>query len=323
MTENHIFGPVNSRRLGKSLGIDLLPFKTCSYSCVYCECGHTTSLTTKRAEFFPTEEVITQLDEILEERPALDYITFAGSGEPTLSLSLGRVIRHLKTKYPEYRVAVLTNGSLLGDKSVREDLSYADLVIPTLTSTDQKTFQYIHQPVFGLAIENIISTMIEFGKEFHGQIWLEIFLIPSVNMGSEELAAIREAVRKIRPDRIQLNTLDRPASEDWVTTPETEQLEAIRKYFAELGIPVDVAGNCCEQPDTHVAGESTHEHILKTLHIRPCTVEDLATMTGLHHHEVAKYLSGLLEEGIVKVQRGKRGVFYFIGPETEQRLPKS
>ncbi|HJJ43667.1 MAG TPA: radical SAM protein [Methanocorpusculum sp.] len=319
MTENHIFGPVNSRRLGKSLGIDLLPFKTCSYSCVYCECGHTTSLTTKRTEFFPTEEVIFQLDEILEKRPALDYITFAGSGEPTLSLSLGRVIRHLKTKYPNYRVAVLTNGSLLGDKSVREDLSYADLVIPTLTSTNQKTFERIHQPVFGLAIENIISTMIEFRKEFHGQIWLEIFLIPSVNMEGEELAALREAVRKIRPDRIQLNTLDRPASEDWVTTPETEQLEAVRKYFAELGIPVDVAGSCCEQPDTHVAGESTHEHIRKTLQIRPCTVEDLATMTGLHHHEVAKYLSGLLDEGIVQVQRGKRGVFYFIGPETERK----
>ncbi|NLC91478.1 MAG: radical SAM protein, partial [Methanocorpusculum parvum] len=105
MTENHIFGPVMSRRLGRSLGIDLLPFKTCSYDCVYCECGATTHITTKRAEFFPTEEVISQLDTVLRERPTLDYITFAGSGEPTLSLSIGRIIRHLKTAYPEYKVA--------------------------------------------------------------------------------------------------------------------------------------------------------------------------------------------------------------------------
>jgi wyosine [tRNA(Phe)-imidazoG37] synthetase (radical SAM superfamily) len=126
MTENHIFGPVMSRRLGRSLGIDLLPFKTCSYNCVYCECGATTHLTTKRAEFFPTEEVISQLDKILSNGPTLDYITFAGSGEPTLSLSIGKIIRHLKTTYPQYKVAVLTNGSLLGNEEGRSGYPYPD-----------------------------------------------------------------------------------------------------------------------------------------------------------------------------------------------------
>lgn len=319
MTENHIFGPVMSRRLGRSLGIDLLPFKTCSYDCVYCECGATTHITTKRAEFFPTEEVISQLDTVLRERPTLDYITFAGSGEPTLSLSIGRIIRHLKTAYPEYKVAVLTNGSLLGNKEVAADLSQADLVIPTLTSTSQETFEKIHRPYPGLLTKTIISDILEFRKEFHGEIWLEIFLIPDLNTSLEELASLRDVIDKIQPARIQLNTLDRPAAEDWVTAPDPDELENIRKYFAELKIPVDVAGVCCEQPDVCRAGESTHEQILKTLRIRPSTVEDLASMTGLHHHEVAKYLSGLLEEGTVHIQRGKRGVFYFAGPNTDRK----
>ena len=319
MTENHIFGPVMSRRLGRSLGIDLLPFKTCSYSCVYCECGATTNLTTKRVEFFPTEEVIAQLDEILIKGPTLDYITFAGSGEPTLSLSIGRIIRHLKTTYPQYKVAVLTNGSLLGNKEVIADLDYADLVIPTLTSTSQETFERIHRPCTGLLVKTIINDIVEFRKEFRGEMWLEIFLIPDQNTGAEELAALREIIQMIRPARIQLNTLDRPAAEDWVTTPDPEELENIRKYFAELQIPVDVAGLCCEQPDICIAGESTHAQILKTLQIRPSTVEDLASMTGLHHHEVAKYLSGLLEEGTIHIQRGKRGVFYSAGPDTDRK----
>ncbi len=319
MTENHIFGPVMSRRLGRSLGIDLLPFKTCSYDCVYCECGATNSLTTKRAEFFPTEEVISQLDTVLRERPTLDYITFAGSGEPTLSLSIGRIIRHLKTAYPEYKVAVLTNGSLLGNKEVAADLSQADLVIPTLTSTSQETFEKIHRPDTCLLIKTIISDILEFRKEFHGEIWLEIFLIPDLNTSLEELASLRDVIDKIQPARIQLNTLDRPAAEDWVTAPDPDELENFRKYFAELKIPVDVAGVCCEQPDVCRAGESTHEHILKTLRIRPSTVEDLASMTGLHHHEVAKYLSGLLEEGTVHIQRGKRGVFYSAGPDMTRK----
>ncbi len=319
MTENHIFGPVSSRRLGRSLGIDLLPFKTCSYDCVYCECGATTRLTTERALFFPTEEVIGQLDKFLEKGPVLDYVTFAGSGEPTLSLSLGKIIRHLKTTYPQYKVAVLTNGSLLGNKEVRADLTGADLVIPTLTSTSQETFEKIHRPHPGLSVSAIINAIQEFGKEFPGQIWLEIFLIPGLNTDRAQLRTLREAARAIHPQRIQLNTLDRPAAEEWVTAPEAEELEIIRRYFAELGIPVDVAGVCCEQPDVCIAGESTHELILKTLRIRPSTVEDLASMTGLHHHEVAKYLSGLLEDGTIHIQRGKRGVFYSAGPDSDQK----
>ncbi len=175
-------------------------------------------------------------------------------------MSIGRIIRHLKTTYPQYKVAVLTNGSLLGNKEVIADLSGADLVIPTLTSTSQETFKRIHRPYPGLLTKTIINYILEFRKEFRGEMWLEIFLIPDQNTSLEELASLREAIQKIRPERIQLNTLDRPAAEDWVTAPEAGKLENIRKYFAELNIPVDVAGVCCEQPDVYITGERARMH---------------------------------------------------------------
>jgi len=137
---HHIFGPVISRRLGRSLGIDLIPFKACSYDCVYCECGATTDLTSQRREFFPTGDIITELDNVLASCPKLDYITFAGSGETTLSLSLGQVLAHLKKDYRQYKVAVLTNGSLCSDPCVRQELLSADLVSPTVTTTKQEIF---------------------------------------------------------------------------------------------------------------------------------------------------------------------------------------
>ena len=146
MTRKHIFGPVLSRRLGLSLGVDLIPFKTCSYDCAYCECGHTTDKTITRQDFFPAREVITELQDVLASRPHLDTITLAGSGEPTLARSLGPVIAFLKSEYPEYTISILTNGSLLADAAVREELNPADRVIPTLTSVFQPTFERIHNP---------------------------------------------------------------------------------------------------------------------------------------------------------------------------------
>ncbi|MEN6395527.1 MAG: radical SAM protein [Methanoregula sp.] len=321
MTANHIFGPVCSRRLGRSLGIDLLPFKTCSYNCVYCECGATNHLTTARSEFFPAGEVIAELDTVLAQKPTLDYVTLAGSGEPTLSLSLGKIITHLKTTYPEYPVAVLTNGSLFSDPDVRSDVSKADLVIPTLTSTNQETFERIHRPAPGLSVTRIIRGLVELRKEFSGQLWLEVFLVPPLNTSAGELAATRDAIAEIRPDRIQINTLDRPATEAWVTAPDPVELRRIRAYFSEGGIPTDVVGAVTVGPEIPGIGESLPSQILKTLKRRPCTVEDLAAITGSHHQEVSKCLFGLLATGSVNTKRGKRGVFYYARQNENEENP--
>jgi wyosine [tRNA(Phe)-imidazoG37] synthetase (radical SAM superfamily) len=195
MIQRHIFGPVLSRRLGLSLGVDLISFKTCSYDCVYCECGPTTLHTITRQDFFPAEDVIAELRNVLASRPHLDSITLAGSGEPTLSLSLGRVINCVKNEYPEYTLSILTNGSLFIDGTVREELAPADRVIPTLTSVSQETFERIHHPYPSLRIEAIITGMVQFREMYSGALWLEVFIIPGLNTTAEELAGLKGSIR--------------------------------------------------------------------------------------------------------------------------------
>lgn len=227
----YLFGPVYSRRLGRSLGIDLVPLKTCTYDCVYCECGRTTSMTTTRQDFFPLPDIIQEIDEYLSTSPRLDYVTLAGSGEPTLSTRLGPVIRHLKTAWPAYRIAVLTCGSLLTVPEVRNEILDADVVIPTLSTGIEKTFNQIHRPAPGISCCRIVDGIIRFRDQFSGEIWLEVFIIPGVNTSDIELSALRRAICRIHADRVQINTLDRPGTCMWVTPASPEELLRIRKIL--------------------------------------------------------------------------------------------
>ncbi len=220
MQYSHLFGPVHSRRLGRSLGIDLVPVKTCSFDCVYCECGHTTLETIKRQEFFQLREVLSELKDYLSQFPELDFITFSGSGEPTLSTSIGQVIRFLKKSFPSYRVAVLTNGSLLWRPDVRDDLLPADVVLPTLSSVFESTFRKIQRPASGIPVAQVLEGLERFRKEYIGEIWLEVFIIPGINTSQRELDGLRAAIERIRPDRVQLNTLDLTGSNEFPSLVE-------------------------------------------------------------------------------------------------------
>jgi wyosine [tRNA(Phe)-imidazoG37] synthetase (radical SAM superfamily) len=310
MTKNHIFGPVLSRRLGLSLGIDLIPFKTCPYDCAYCECGHTTSKTVTRQDFFPAEEVMTELGPVLASRPHLDSITFAGSGEPTLARSLGPVIDSLKREYPEYTVSVLTNGSLLTRRDVQDELLSADRVIPTLTSVFQPTFERIHDPHPLLKIEAIINGMVQFRELYEGAIWLEVFVIPGLNTTDEELAGLNVAIDRIDPDLVQLNTLDRPAAEEWVEAASGAEMERVARVLGRKAI--EIAGMRHPVSPAAHANTGPADLIRATLCRRPSTVEDLVSTTGLAGAEVAKIIGALMREGEVVSQRGTRGVFYAI-----------
>jgi wyosine [tRNA(Phe)-imidazoG37] synthetase (radical SAM superfamily) len=313
MHYHHIFGPVHSRRLGRSLGIDLVPFKVCSFDCVYCECGGTTLETLERREFFPAHEVIDELEDYLSGSPTLDFVTFSGSGEPTLSLSIGPVIRYLKTCFPLYRVAVLTNGSLLWSEEVRRDLVQADVVLPTLSSAVQETFQRIHRPVPGLTVGGIIHGIEQFRNEYDGQIWLEIFIIPGINTSEPELEKLKTAIRRINPDRVQLNTLDRPGTEEWVRPASKEELERIQTMLGIAGIesvePVsyDTLHETPMAPDWKKAVEDVHELLRR----RPSTLEDLSSGTGLGRREILKILREI--GGRFPVLERKQGgrTFYF------------
>lgn len=312
MTQKHIFGPVLSRRLGLSLGVDLIPFKTCSYDCAYCECGHTTNKTITRQDFFPAEEVTAELCDVLSSHPHLDSITLAGSGEPTLSRSLGPVIAFVKREYPEYTMSVLTNGSLMSDAGVREELALADRVIPTLTSVSQETFERIHRPHSSLRIEEIIEGMVQFRTLNSGALWLEVFVIPNVNTTDAELEGLKAAIEQINPDLVQLNTLDRPSAEGWVEAATDAELERVRDVLGRIG--VEIVGRKHPVSRATRAMTDATDLIRTTLSRRPSTVEDLLQTTGMSGGEVVKILGVLERNGEVASQRGTRGVFYAIVP---------
>jgi len=312
MIPAHIFGPVLSRRLGLSLGVDLIPFKTCSYDCAYCECGATTVKTITRKAFFPPEDVIAELCNMLASRPHLDSITLAGSGEPTLSSSLGHVIRFVKQEYPEYTLSVLTNGSLMTSVNVLEELACADRVIPTLTSVFQETFEHIHRPHPSLRIEAIIAGMVKFREMYSGAIWLEVFVIPGLNTTAKELVGLKGMIEQINPDQVQLNTLDRPSAEGWVVPATEAELERVSDLLGRSGI--EIVGRKLLFSQATKTNTEAGDLVRATLRRRPSTVEDLVRTTGLSGGEVAKIL-GVLERDVeVTSQRGTRGVFYAILP---------
>ncbi|OPY38384.1 MAG: molybdenum cofactor biosynthesis protein A [Methanoregula sp. PtaU1.Bin051] len=227
----HLFGPVRSRRLKRSLGIDLVPSGICTFNCVYCECGTTADITAGRRDFFPVQEVLSELEDYLSRSPPVDFVTFSGSGEPTLSLSIGTVIRFLKDRFPAYRVAVLTNGSLLDNPGVRRDLLSADVVLPTVSSINEETFRKIHRPAPGISLHNILEGLVRFRKEYTGEIWLEVFIVPGLNTSDAELSGLRKIIFEIRPDRVQLNTLDRPGTEDWVRPASAAELDRVKELL--------------------------------------------------------------------------------------------
>ncbi len=307
MAYRHLFGPVPSRRLGRSLGIDLVPPKTCPFNCTYCECGQTTCLTCERREYVPTDQVIAELDDYLKKTPALDYVTFAGSGEPTLHCGIGDIIAFIKDRYPRYRVAVLTNGALFTDPDVRAALMRADLVVPSLDAVSEDIFYDINRPCPGITAGDVVAGLVAFAREFSGTIWLEVFIVPGKNDTEEELFRLRDAIAAIRPDRIQVNTLDRPGT-DIRVRPASPR--ALARAASIIGGNIEVIGAAPDEPGMMPAIEEVADILLATLRRRPCTVADLSRLSGLRPAEVTKHLRILEKKGAIKPVREERGVFY-------------
>ncbi len=305
-----LFGPVNSRRLGRSLGIDLLPHKTCTLNCIYCECGPTTNLTTEVREYVPTDAVIEELRGFLSARPPLDIVTFAGSGEPTLHSGIGRIIDFLKKEFPEYPVAILTNGTLLWQGKIRRSLLGADIIIPSLDAVSADLFDTIGRPAPGVNSRLLMQGLIKLRSEFTGKIYLEVFIIPGVNDSDNELNRIREACSLIMPDRIQLNALDRPGSEDWVEQATGKRLEEISTLLQPH--MVDVVGQPAALPGRDDVSADKVDAVIATIGRRPSTAEDLSRALGMRMVEVLKIMSSLTDRGVVEKKEMERGTFYVL-----------
>ncbi len=306
----YLFGPVPSRRLGMSLGVDLVPHKVCSLNCVYCECGRTTNLTLDRKEYVPFDDVSKEIAHYLENNPAPDYITFSGSGEPTLNSRIGDVLNFIKSINARIPVAVLTNGTLFQDTEVRHELLAADVVLPSLDAAEELSFRRINRPFHSLNIPEYISGLIEFRKEFKGRIWLEVLIIPGLNDNKENLVALKEAFLQINPDEIQLNTLDRPGAVDKIRAATRKELQSIVDFW-DMDIVKIIAAAPDRKKIVSYRGD-TETAILETIKRRPCTLEDMRKILGLHINEINKYLDVLEHENKIISVREERGVFYRI-----------
>ena len=291
-----------------SLGIDLIPPKICTLNCVYCECGATTRLTHERKEYVPVKEVFSELDDFFRHNPDPDTLTFSGAGEPTLHIHIGEVIAYLKSLRPSLPVAVLTNGTLFTDQRVRKELMQADLVLPSLDAATDKALRKINRPRKELRAADYIRGLVDFSREFRGQIWLEIFLLPGYNDDEENLEALKMAVGEIGPQRIQLNTLDRPGTVRGLHPVPMERLEEIAAWFGME--QVEVIAPPPKRRETKSYRDDLESAILETISRRPCTLEDLEKILGLHIHEINKYLGVLEEAGKIKSIRQERGTFY-------------
>jgi wyosine [tRNA(Phe)-imidazoG37] synthetase (radical SAM superfamily) len=305
--DRHIFGPVPSRRLGISLGVDVIPFKTCSLDCLYCECGPTNHLAIERQSFFPRERLIGELRSRLPDIPHLDHITFSGSGEPTLNTDLGWMIRAIK-KLSAVPVAVLTNGTLLYLEDVRRDLLAADLILPSLDAATPGAFSCINQPHPGLELERIIDGLAAFRHEYAGRIWLEIFIVKGINDGENEIAALHAAVQRIKPDKVQLNTLDRPPAYAGLRSADYADLEKVRAGWPDL--PVEIIKRTNRRAEILAFSLNLENSLLNTIRRRPLTVADLVALTGKDENELRQYLDVLEKEKKIKAVIASKQIFY-------------
>ncbi len=300
----HLFGPVPSRRLGRSLGVDLIPPKTCPYHCIYCEVGPTTCQTRQRFSY-QTEAIIEAMADYLKDpgvRP--DVITLAGSGEPTLNLGLGRIIREIKAM-SQIPVAVLTNGALLYLPEVRRELAAADVVLPSLDAAREETYRAINRPLPELSLESLLEGLTAFRREYRGQIWLEVMLLKGLNDTEEELALLRQALTQIAPDQIQLNTAVRPVVEDSARPLDADEMAAAA---ACLGGPVEVIASFNRADISGSPGQD--DDFVEMLSRRPMTAPDLAKALGLPLMQVEARLKRLKASGRISYNRYHDEEFY-------------
>ncbi len=306
MSYKYIFGPVPSRRLGISLGVDLAPHKTCTANCVYCECGKTTRLTVKRDEYVPGDIVLEEIDDCLGREPELDYVTFSGAGEPTLHSRMGEIAEFIKAKRSGYRLALLTNSNLFYDKQVREEALNLDLVVASIDAASPEIFRKINRPHPDLSVEGMVAGLAQFAGSFKGQLWIEVFLAAGINDDPAEMEKIGGVIRSIRPDRVQINTLDRPGTEPWVRPVDDAAIQNAINCFGKADLIAKTKARVLE-PNQDQDIESL---ILSTIMRRPCTIEDMARTLGVNEVHARKHVGLLLKSGLIASQRLPRGIFY-------------
>jgi len=304
--KKYLYGPVPSRRLGRSLGIDIVPFKLCSLDCVYCQLGRTTEKTIERSDFVPVEAVLAEIRDKLAGGLEADFMTISGSGEPTLNSRLGEFIEGIK-KITDIPVAILTNSTLLYRPDVRADCVGADVVVPSLDAGDEQTFQKINRPHKDISIEKLIEGLCAFRSEFTRQIWLEVFLVEGLNTDMAQITKIKNAIERIRPDKVQLNTAVRPTADADIKRLDAKRLQAIA---IQIGPRCEVVADFSPHQYSK-SNQNKAEDVLSMLKRRPCTLNDICSSLNIAHNEALKYISHFQQQGLIDSEQ-KDGTIFFI-----------
>jgi wyosine [tRNA(Phe)-imidazoG37] synthetase (radical SAM superfamily) len=299
----YLFGPVPSRRFGRSLGVDLIPFKTCSFDCVFCEVGATTRRTITRRRYVPIRAVLTEIHRWLSDGGKSDYITLAGSGEPTLHPDFGRLLEDIR-KICSARTALLTNSSLLWRPAVRAGAAKADLVKVSLSAWDKASFEAINRPDPIVSFEQVIEGLRAFRSEFHGQLWLEVIAVAGFNDSDKAMTRIARLARSFSPDRIHLNTVVRPPAERVSPVPVTKL-----KHFAALFTPkAEVITEF--KPGLRFPGRTDDTEIMAMLRRRPCSMADIVEGLGANTARATECIGRLVKNGNVRKKKLGTRVYY-------------
>jgi wyosine [tRNA(Phe)-imidazoG37] synthetase (radical SAM superfamily) len=303
-----VFGPVPSRRLGFSLGVDLIPRKYCSFDCIYCQLGPTTQTQVERQSFCDPASVVEQVVERVKEGGRIDYISLSGSGEPTLNSDIGWVIRRLKDRVP-LPVAVITNGSLLDQEDVRKDLMAADVVLPSLDAASEAVYKQINRPHESLGFDNIIGGLEAFCSEYSGRVWLEVLLIDNINNDIQHIEMFKKIVDKLPVEKVQLNTVVRPPAEKAARRVSNAGLLSISRF---LGPRSEVVAGRVEKQATGSRPGDWENSVLSMLSRRSLSLDDIVRSTGVPVRAAREGMKRLVEEGRVEaVVLGKRR-FYLV-----------
>ncbi|MFZ7112818.1 MAG: radical SAM protein [Desulfatiglandales bacterium] len=302
----YVFGPVPSRRLGLSLGVDLIPPKTCTYDCLYCQVGRTTRKIIEPGPLVPVEQVRQELAQTLRGITP-DVITFSGSGEPTLNAQIHLVIDFIRG-LTDTKIAVLTNGSLLWRNEVRERILRADIIMPTLCSVFEKTYKSLHNPHRDLQLGRIVEGMERLREDYRGKLFLEVVLLKGYNDSDREIEALRKAVGRIKPDKVQLNTVVRPPMDARAISLDRQRLEDIKTFLGEgAEIIADVSPK--HRLQRHA---SMTDMVLEMAKRRPVRESDVAGVLGVSSEEAGRVLKGLRVKGMLRLEEQGGDTYYVV-----------
>ena len=311
----YLFGPVPSRRFGRSLGVDLSPYKTCSLDCVFCQLGRTIEKTVTRQEYVPTDMVLSELKEWLKSDGSADYITLSGSGEPTLHSRFGEVLEFIRSK-TTIPAVLLTNGTMLHLPEVRDAAACANVVKVSLSCWDQASYRWVNRPHRQLTFDQLVEGQKALRAQFKGKLWMEVFLMRGINSAPDDVQKIAALAKQINPDRIQLNTAVRPPAEDFAASLSKEAIENLAHLFQPAA---EVIADFSAKHAEHM--QANQETIFSMLRRRPCTADQIADVFDMHLNEVSKYLGILMRSDQIHVERKNFAVYYAAKNKQDKGMP--